>query len=137
MSQLVPCLHCDRHVRVVETRCPFCEGALPGAAAVAARPARGRMSRAAMLAVGATLAGGPTGCAKDPPTRDDAGLSPSDALDSAAAPDGGTDAVADALVPPDSIIIVDASGRDADIDRGPILIYGAAPIPQGTKATKP
>src|SRR6185369_12261770 len=106
MSQLVPCVHCARHVRVAEVRCPFCRGVLPGEAP--ARAGRGRMSRAAMLAVGATLASAPAGCADDPPTRNDAGLSMSDASDSSAPADGGG-ADADAALP-DAITLPDAGG---------------------------
>src|SRR3954469_15392127 len=50
MNQLVPCPECSRHVRVSEPECPFCaqplEPRLPGV----------RLSRAATLAFGATLA---------------------------------------------------------------------------------
>jgi hypothetical protein len=58
MSELSPCPSCNRHVRVEETACPFCNGALP------ARPrdqmpatARPRLSRAALFTAGATLLG--------------------------------------------------------------------------------
>jgi hypothetical protein len=60
MSELSPCPSCHRHVRVEETVCPFCEAALPERARVGVRttPApRGRLSRTALFAAGATLMG--------------------------------------------------------------------------------
>ena len=57
MSPLSPCSSCNRHVRVEETRCPFCAAALPGRASVERVLPRGRLSRATLIAAGATLAG--------------------------------------------------------------------------------
>lgn len=79
MSQLAPCPYCQRHLRITERVCPFCEADVAGALAARARPAvstRG-LSRASILALGASLAavaGSATleGCAVEPdPTDDD------------------------------------------------------------------
>lgn len=51
---LVPCPACERHVRVSEARCPFCEAALPESIAQRAVPATTqRLSRAATFVFGA------------------------------------------------------------------------------------
>ena len=56
MSHLVPCPECSRHVRVSETECPFCALPLDLAGTPEPRLPRERLSRAATLAFGATLA---------------------------------------------------------------------------------
>ncbi|HYQ00226.1 MAG TPA: hypothetical protein VER96_16230 [Polyangiaceae bacterium] len=56
MKHLVPCPECNRHVRVSETACPFCETALDLAATPEPVLPRERLSRAATLAFGATFA---------------------------------------------------------------------------------
>jgi len=56
MKHLVPCPECNRHVRVSETACPFCETALDLAGTPEPVLPRERLSRAATLAFGATLA---------------------------------------------------------------------------------
>jgi hypothetical protein len=58
MSDLEPCPACRRHVRVDESACPFCGGALEASAPRSL--AAGRLTRAAVFA-GAALAGA-TGC---------------------------------------------------------------------------
>ena len=61
---LAPCPSCSRHVKTAESRCPFCRTALPeafGGPLANAAATRG-MSRAAALALGASLA--VTGCGK-------------------------------------------------------------------------
>jgi len=55
MNHLVPCPECSRHVRVSETECPFCALPLDLASTPAPQLPRGRLSRAATLAFGATL----------------------------------------------------------------------------------
>jgi len=54
MTQLEPCPHCNRHVKVSETSCPFCAGVLADAFAnIAPRVApRARLGRAAVFAFG-------------------------------------------------------------------------------------
>jgi hypothetical protein len=55
MKHLVPCPECSRHVRVSETECPFCALPLDLAGTPEPQLPRGRLSRAATLAFGATL----------------------------------------------------------------------------------
>jgi hypothetical protein len=59
MSHLAPCPVCNRHVDVGESACPFCAAGL--AESFRAQPAPAapprRLSRAAMMAAGATLMG--------------------------------------------------------------------------------
>jgi len=66
MSCLAPCPACGRHIATDETACPFCAVALPASfrqACASRRPAPGRLSRVARLAVGAALIGVPASCA--------------------------------------------------------------------------
>src|SRR4051812_24301091 len=56
MNHLVPCPECGRHVRVSETECPFCALPLELSGTPEPRLPSGRLSRAATLAFGATLA---------------------------------------------------------------------------------
>ena len=55
MKHLVPCPECSRHVRVSELQCPFCALPLDLASTPAPQLPRGRLSRAATFAFGATL----------------------------------------------------------------------------------
>ena len=60
-APLSPCPVCSRHVKVTDTRCPFCECALPSERteslpSSASEPLR--LSRSAMLLAGAALAVG-------------------------------------------------------------------------------
>jgi hypothetical protein len=55
MKHLVPCPECNRHVRVSELECPFCALPLDLANTPPPQLPRGRLSRAATLAFGATL----------------------------------------------------------------------------------
>ena len=59
MSHLAPCPSCNRHVDVGENTCPFCTATLSVSfrAQQAPAPPRGRLSRVAMMAAGATLMG--------------------------------------------------------------------------------
>lgn len=56
MNHLVPCPECGRHVRVSESDCPFCALPLELAGTPEPRLPGARLSRAATLAFGATLA---------------------------------------------------------------------------------
>lgn len=57
MSRMKPCPQCDSHLRVTETACPFCGGQLASDwNAVQALPNHGRLSRAAAVAMAATVA---------------------------------------------------------------------------------
>ena len=57
MNELLPCPSCRRHVRKWEAACPFCTAELQLGNAPAPVLPRGRLSRAATFAFGATLAG--------------------------------------------------------------------------------
>ena len=58
MSHLAPCPACNRHVDAGESACPFCAAALPVSLRAQQLPATPRrLSRAALLAAGATLIG--------------------------------------------------------------------------------
>jgi len=64
MADLRPCTGCLRHVRIDETRCPFCEAALPAAAPVP-MISEARIGRAARMALGAAMATASlTGCTR-------------------------------------------------------------------------
>lgn len=56
MNHLVPCPECSRHVRVIETECPFCALPLDLAGTPEPQLPRTRLGRAATFAFGATLA---------------------------------------------------------------------------------
>jgi hypothetical protein len=56
MPRLAPCPRCSRHVRLVETSCPFCAAPVTGTlVARSAAPTRG-LKRAALFALSATVA---------------------------------------------------------------------------------
>ena len=58
-AHLVPCASCARHVRVTENACPFCGASLSSElrATPAPVPPRTRLSRAGLVALGASVAG--------------------------------------------------------------------------------
>ena len=96
-----PCPSCSRHVKTIETSCPFCKNALALLTRDASVPiVKHRMTRAAAYAFGASLA--VTGCTTgNSPDFGDAG-----------AEDGGRDGG------------VDDGG-------GPAPLYGAVPVDAG------
>src|SRR5690348_14071013 len=102
MTHLEPCPHCNRHVKVSETACPFCTHPLADAFAhVVPRGApRTRLGRAATFAFG-LVAMTQGACSDDDTPPVDAVSVPSDA---------GVDSV-----------------HDADYDGGDVPIYAAAP----------
>ena len=58
MKCLAPCPACERHVAIDETACPFCAAVLPDSFRqehACRRAPPGRLSRAALVAAGATL----------------------------------------------------------------------------------
>ena len=59
--QLRPCPSCARHIRIVETACPFCQAALPDSFRLAPPTDRSRrlLSRSALFALGASLTAAP------------------------------------------------------------------------------
>lgn len=124
MSQLVPCSKCMRHVRSVETECPFCRAALPVRASAPANAFRGRMSRAAILAAGATLMVAGAACDSDPPKSGDAGGDATAISDTGGANDtGGATDTNDA----DGGNTTDSAAND----RGIVALYGVvAPAPE-------
>jgi hypothetical protein len=78
MTQLARCPHCQRHLRLTETVCPFCEGSVEGRLTPKqTKPLQTRgLSRAGILALGASLAaaGALEGCAEEPdPEPEDEG----------------------------------------------------------------
>ena len=145
MSHLAPCPACHRHVEVVETTCPFCAAALAESFRGQPRPVAPprRLSRAAMMAAGATLLGACSandaiGNAKDgatdrpvatdgpvavplygAPFTGSGGISGAGGISgitgTGGSRDAGKDGASDAAAP-----------RDAAQDRAIIAIYGAA-----------
>ncbi|HEX6766678.1 MAG TPA: hypothetical protein VF103_14390 [Polyangiaceae bacterium] len=75
MSHLVPCPECNRHVRHVEPRCPFCGVELALADTPAPVLPTKRLGRAALFTFGATLAGATVlaACGGDSESGDDGG----------------------------------------------------------------
>jgi hypothetical protein len=145
MSHLAPCPACRRHVEVVETTCPFCAAALAESFRGQTRPAppAGRLSRAALMAAGATLLGACSAndaignardAATDRPVATDgpvavplygapftgtAGQSGAGGISGITGTGGATDAGQDGATDA-------ATPRDAAPDRSVIAIYGAA-----------
>jgi hypothetical protein len=121
-SSLAPCPSCHRHVRGGEGRCPFCgeviETRTPARLPAASAPPRGRLSRAAALAIGASLAAVPA-CGRDDVESVDAEIT----VDAAAG--DSSDAAAEAR--PDRGLLV---AGDARPDFVPIPVYGASPPPR-------
>ena len=116
---LVPCPGCQRHVRAADRACPFCSAVLPASLAGTAMPAAPpRLSRAAMLAFGASLALGACG-------------SSSAATDTGVAQDAQPEATADAVA--DTGGPAPAYGAPVPTDVGPddnggsSADYGAPP----------
>ena len=123
MNQLRPCPACKRHVRSRETGCPFCGVALtPGPAALPGNPFRGRMSRAAILAAGASLMIAGAACDSDPPKNGDAGHDSAAVSDSA----GGGDAATGDGSSADETNTADVGNTtdSAANDRGIVALYG-------------
>jgi hypothetical protein len=136
MNHLVPCPECSRHVRVSATECPFCALPLDLAATPEPRLPNVRLSRAATLAFGATLAsatalaacGGATDApvpVYGAPAGGAAGMSAAGAAGTEGgggpipvygAPAGGMDGTGTA-----------GSGQGPGAGGGPVPVYGAAP----------
>lgn len=126
-SRLLPCPGCDRHVRIAESLCPFCGGALP-LAYQSAGPAplpTGRLGRAAKFAFGAAVAGvvAVSGCGDDGTPADSGTVTDSGAGDSAT---GDDSSVADSAVE-DSGGIMPAYGAPADAGPDPDAATDAGP----------
>lgn len=132
-TRFLPCPNCNRHVKGADARCPFCEMAMPvhrQGAPTTSQPL-GRLSRIAILTVGATLVGGAAGCA-DSPAKTDAGTGGQTAADGhdANTATGGAGSGSDA-----------GTGGNGATDGGPktdapvpIAIYAAAIAPRSNQA---
>ena len=81
---LAPCSGCRRHVRTIESACPFC-GAAMRATAVDQGPVM-RMSRAALVAAGLAIAGCQSEPAPIPVAKDPAAVKPGSVKDEGSAP---------------------------------------------------
>ena len=144
--QLCPCPSCARHIRVVETACPFCRAALPDSFRLGPSPDRSTrlLSRAALFALGASLMGAPA-CDGDAKTPGDgsamdskgSGGSGGGAGGSGGSTDAGADkgsggsGGSDAGGSDSSASDVASDGADSAVDRGgPVVIYGAASAPR-------
>ncbi len=140
MPHLAPCPGCARHVRVDERACPFCASQLDLSGVPAPRPVPGRLSRAALFALGAALtAGGIDGCATqsaaygapaaDPSTGNEVEATPppSDDDDDEGEPDAGTQTAP----PQDPNTMAPAYGAPPPQQNqppgGPAAAYGAPP----------
>lgn len=67
MDRLEPCPACQRHVRVSETSCPFCDANVEALGALPARAMPSmRLGRAALFAFGVTAASTAAGCVEEP-----------------------------------------------------------------------
>lgn len=123
---LSPCPSCSRHVRAQDAACPFCQAILDVEGRASTRPASqarvGRLGRAAMVAVGATLASASLGaCGSDEPSQEDRTIVTSDETQSGTGGEEPVDTgsgVGAPVAPPE------------DDDGGAVhAMYGAAPAP--------
>lgn len=83
MSRLAVCPGCARHVRVTEVACPFCGLAFDAAFARTPSPRRpvGRLSRAALFAIGSAAAVTAIDCSSS--STDQSTFEPDDTFDGA------------------------------------------------------
>jgi hypothetical protein len=138
-AHLQPCPHCARHVRTTEALCPFCSGVLSDAFRASPPPVlpTRRLTRAAVFAFGATLAGAPA-CDDTVGTSDDAavadGSRAADApADTPPPPDFSMGADIYGAPPADAAVPPPDGGADAQTDGGLMAIYGApAPPPDAS-----
>jgi hypothetical protein len=136
--RLLPCPACARHVRIIESFCPFCGETLPLSlrnASPARLPTR-RLGRAALAVFGAATL---IGCGGDDSAPADGGSDTSVTVDSSVA-DATVDAMPDSTTvdtsivamygaPPDTGTGADAAadGGDAATDGAVGNLYGAPP----------
>ncbi len=105
MKTLIPCVGCSRHVRLSDSGCPFCGAAIEAPAAQHAAATSARLGRAAIFALGATLAVGAGACGPTTTSPD------------GAATDG-------------QVTVPDAASEAGPDDGGsPMARYGAVPAP--------
>jgi hypothetical protein len=130
MKHLVPCPECSRHVRISELQCPFCALPLDLANTPPPQLPRGRLSRAATFAFGATFVSATaiSACGGD---AEESGLPNAGAagLASAGASFGGT--VPPYGSPPEPMggQFGVAGSQSSGGDGGLVPVYGAAGAP--------
>ena len=139
MNHLVPCPECNRHVRVSERECPFCALPLDLSATPEPRLPRERLSRAATLAFGATLASATAlvDCGNvvpiygaPAPAGGSAGVAGAAGSTAPAAGSGGSGAVVPVYGAPAGGGFGTGnagSGNAGSGGGGPVPVYGAAP----------
>jgi hypothetical protein len=123
MAYLLPCVSCGRHVRAVESSCPFCDAPrTPASCEGPCGSAARATSRAAILFAGAAAVAGCMGAY---------GPAPVDHRPPTVEPDGG----ATAPKPPDPSPTGSAQPTakptaqpTAKPDPGPVAVYGPPPI---------
>ena len=128
MSALCPCPSCSRHVRVVESACPFCGVALVEEAHLPRAMPTHRLGRAALFAFGIAAAAGAPGCGTSTTAGTDAYVGSLDAAYGGPPHDAGTDGGLIAAYggpPTDSGPTIDAALPDS----GTSALYGAPPPP--------
>lgn len=122
-NPLVPCPDCARHVRALESKCPFCGGALPTNGQLASRAVPSttqRLSRGAAFVFASSLAMSACG-----PTTTGGG-------DAASEAGGGNDgAPSDTGGPRDDGSIVAMYGEPAPVDAGDAARADANPTDDG------
>jgi len=132
---LQPCPHCQRHIRTNETSCPFCDTDVSGAfdGVPAPRLPAGRLSRAALLALGTVVSSVPlTACASDDNQGENtaagggmnAGTGGVDATGGETAGTGGDQSVAVYGVPA-------SGGTNQGEGTGGAPVYGTPPVGTG------
>lgn len=131
MSQLAPCPHCHRHLRITETVCPFCGGQVADSLESKARRPISTfgLSRAGILALGATMAVASgallEGCGDEPDDEDDS----NNAVPIYGAPVQSDAGVSDSGVPHDAGTVAPIYGAPLQPkDAGPgtvVPVYGA------------
>jgi hypothetical protein len=133
MNHLVPCPECSRHVRVSEKECPFCASSLDLAGTPEPQLPRGRLSRAATLAFGATLvsASALAACSSDSDTGtgNGGGATSTAGAAGAATAGAGGGTVGPVYGAPAGGEIGVAGGENSNAGRGggAVPLYGAAP----------
>jgi len=126
-NPLAPCPECSRHMRVNETQCPFCGTAVTVDLSRSVVPsAPKRLTRAAALVFGASIAVGATSCSASNPNGTDA------AVDTGMQQDSGQVVALYGAPAPDSMVNTDAgsdaSPGDGAMDAGPAVRYGLPPM---------
>ena len=133
MNHLLPCPECNRHVRVTETRCPYCALPLDLSAAPEPQLPRTRLSRAATFAFGATLASARALAACSGDSDDGKGGGTAGAGGGQTAGSAGVSAAGASAMPVYGAPAAGTPGTDpggsgnGKAGGGPVPVYGAAP----------